>query len=558
MAAPWLRNEPQGVSIGKALRMTVSFFRDKRLCAGRTVHPQAAPPPPFFSLDAPSPRRVGRVLPRPTYAPRRPDRAAAVPRPRSVCHMARATKQDLVRVYGLTSDAGRRLNGCVGCVVTDEPTGERVGVVISSETAPWSIKWSNLEIIPGVMSGSARNSFSNGVGRESMCGLTFTARSMLCTGPPELVSERFDGDCCARSRGNLTVVTRLLCAGKLPPGVACVFLTDLNVVRAVNLAAVGASVALASTVEPELKALVEALKRRSGPLIAQFSPHRCIPDLQRVDTTGGTGESRIAAVKDGSFLFYPALARKDSIEVRFLCHEEGIAYQERFLDYGRGEALAYARSAAALDDSSRLLPLALAKVDPQAFWAALLRFDAFCATLDEVAPAAAEAWRSLAGGVRQASEAAKDLPGKLCGACPWGMVEEDGWDLSTEKKRKEVAVAGFNAGQLLMLQAHADHLEDTPGRGSRNLVIHTDPDAKGTAIEESLEMQRIYEQLAREKQRTASGRLSKADRKACLRGMLQQLSLDTSLDRCGHCATVEKKLYPCAGCEDVAYCASWH
>ena len=467
-------------------------------------------------------------------------------------YMARATSLDLVRVHGLTSDAGKRLNGCVGAVMTDSG-GERVGVVISGEMEPRSIKWSNLELYPDVVSGSSPNTFSNGVGRASMCSLSFTARSMRCTGPPELVSVRFEGDCCARSRGNLTVVTRLVRDGKLPTGTACVMLTDLNVVRAVNLAAVGAPVALASTNEPELKMLVEALKRRSGTIAAEFSPHRCVPDQQRRDGGGGTGETRVAAVKDGAFLFYPALARKDSVEVRFLCHEEGIGYQERFLDYGRSEALAYARSVAALGDSARLMPLALAKVDPQAFWAALLRFDAFCVTLDQVAPAAAEAWRSLSGGVQAATEASRDLPTSL----RWDTVEEDGWDLSTEEKRKEVALSGFNAGQVLMLRAHADS-EDTNGRASQTLVLHTDPDAKGTAIEESLEMQRIYAELIEEKQRVAaSGRLSSTEKKACFRATLQKLSLDTSLDRCGHCATVEKKLYKCDRCLDVAYCAPW-
>ena len=192
-------------------------------------------------------------------------------------YMARATDLDLVRVHGLTSDAGKRLNGCVGAVVTDSG-GERVGVVISGEMGPRSIKWSNLELYPDVVSDSSPNTFSNGVGRASMCSLSFTARSMRCTGPPELVSVRFEGDCCARSRGNLAVVTRLMRDGKLPAGTACVMLTDLNVVRAVNLAAVGAPVALASTNEPELKMLVEALKRRSGTIVAEFSPHRCVPD----------------------------------------------------------------------------------------------------------------------------------------------------------------------------------------------------------------------------------------------------------------------------------------
>ena len=57
---------------------------------------------------------------------------------------------------------------------------------------------------------------------------------------------------------------------------------------------------------------------------------------------------------------------------------------ERFIDYGPVEATTYARFAVYLGDAARLSPRVLAVVDPQAFWAACMRVDAFVDTLSQL------------------------------------------------------------------------------------------------------------------------------------------------------------------------------
>ena len=90
---------------------------------------------------------------------------------------------------------------------------------------------------------------------------------------------------------------------------------------------------------------------------------------------------RVEAVRAGTFVIYPCphADNADGLEARYIdtAHAKCWAPHDRYLDYGRAEALGYARFAAALGAEARLAPLTLASADPPAFWAAVLRIEAF-------------------------------------------------------------------------------------------------------------------------------------------------------------------------------------
>lgn len=107
-------------------------------------------------------------------------------------------------------------------------------------------------------------------------------------------------------------------------------------------------------------------------------------------------------VKHGSYQIYPCALKQylDAHEVRCADVSVGTIRHETYLDYGVDEAIMYARHAVAMGESHRLYPAVLAAVDPQAFWSAMLWFDAFIQTLQELKLSAdlINAWKDLENG----------------------------------------------------------------------------------------------------------------------------------------------------------------
>jgi len=383
-----------------------------------------------------------------------------------------------VLVHSLTSASGERLNGCTG-VAEHAGSGaaeQRLTVRVDGVSQPKSLKRINLHYVT-----PAVRQFGVGVGRASLQELDWQA--VLCL-DDQMVSSSANLHVCARSSGNLAMLLNACLSGSIPPpATLAIALTDLNIVRACRQLVLGQTVLLSRREHREpLKQLERAVKRRQqagGKVVAAFLPHRVSPDapdsLRRRGTYGCASE-RVGAVVAGAFLIYPSPhpRENDALEVRYLHATPGqarlVAHQERFLDYGEEETLVYARDAVALGDISRLAPLELAAVDPQAFWAAVLRIQKFVRVLDELSRgerAHAEEvrdviskWKELMEGVAVSQSSARSLA-----SSPWNY-DVDEWDVSTPAKHEEVAVFGAYAAVLLVSTAYPDEL-----MGSRTITI---------------------------------------------------------------------------------------
>jgi hypothetical protein len=463
------------------------------------------------------------------------------------------------RVHGLNSDAGKLLNGTVGTLDANSNTdAERLPVRLDGIAQIKLIKPGNLYLIENA--DRAPFSFGFGIGRKTLREHRFSAVVCKAGTPEKVVCEYLNGEC-ARSRGNLLALRALLQRPRLPKKLIVV-LTDLNVCRILNVSSeAAAKVAsapsgLLNSQLADLAAEVRRMVHARGELMARFAPHRCIPDLHRLDGGGGSGADRVGAVKFGSFLIYPKPCIEDALEVRFVCPPaagkiDAVAYYEHFLDYGREEALGYARTAVALGDASRLAPLTLATVDPQAFWAAVLRIHAFCELLRDVASDVAEEWAALAEGARTSAVALAD-DAKSLGAC-WQPVVEDRWDISTEKAHRDTANRGAIAGVMMAYRAFADERFITvPQRG--RLRLHLDPDTKDCEASKAVQAMEVADQLRKE--RLDAGIPSPSFR-ACWSQALLRVGLRQIVDPCSVCGACDatENLQRCGRCKAVAFCS---
>ena len=433
-------------------------------------------------------------------------------------------------VTGLTSPAGQALNGVAGRVIGRPPEeGEkRVDVLLNGVAQGKSLKRSNLRLIA-----ARRFWIAVGVGREETGGLDGSDP----TRPEDLffnVVNRTDGqrigfgdlgremsETCGRSCGNLlaacSVHERL--QGRPGPLEAPVhlMLTDLNVCRAINRAALGAEeppVAPHAVVAPPLAAAhraVRALVAQGGQVLATFDPHRCLPDNESPAANASSGaqedvaSERIHAALHGAVCFCPSVnpQRPGCVEVRYLGQPADpraclTSRHERFIDYGLEEAIAYIKFVAALGDVARLRPLTMAAVDPQAFWAALLRADAVVRALEDTeegsecgGPSLVEEWQALAAGVRRGLEACLRLGEQgTTGFRPWdahGTWEQHVVDASSHG---EVAFQGAMTGVLLTTTAGGLILGPVGadnGRRSRGIRFNILDEDSGTPFGRTLE-----------------------------------------------------------------------
>ena len=346
------------------------------------------------------------------------------------------------------------------------------------------------------------------------------------------------------------------------------WLTDLNVCRVVNLAAAGAP----AIVSPHtllaaplqlLATLVGQYTAAGIAVYAVFDPHRCV-----ADKSNDQGKQRFAAATAGHAALYPSPhpQRVGCVEVRFvgeLVEGQGArsggefnSHPERFIDYGEGEALVYAGFAASLGDVERLRPLTLARVDPQSFWAAVLRAEHFATALlklDGCVDVAAE-WQRLVPGVRRCAENLERLAPR-----EWRTWDEAGtWGTHLHSAEAHQGVAEAGAWGGLDLSAEA-----VKGQG-RLLKLGLLEDLKGTPLGDMADVFMRAQQAASAKSGGDPRKLSSEQREKIFNEAYKAeghgddvLELATNpLHVCGGCGKSEGRLRKCTGCGGVVYCGS--
>jgi hypothetical protein len=226
-----------------------------------------------------------------------------------------------------------------------------------------------------------------------------------------------------------------------------VLATDLNVSLALSRIIAGGRLQLPPPLAAPLADILPLVTDRAAatPFVCSFEPHRLLPD-HRGASSSVLGAARVNAVRDGAYHIYPCPHQNnlDALEVRYTHYAAAESQirspQEIFLDYGRDEALMYAQFALCLGHKVRLEPHVLASVDPQAFWAAVLRIEPFIDALIQhgAAKEVVSNWRALLPGCKRAATIWADQGPSHRHV----FVKEDGWDVSTKDKHAEVGKAG--------------------------------------------------------------------------------------------------------------------
>ena len=228
------------------------------------------------------------------------------------------------RVHGLTSEAGKALNGASGFINKMEPSAARQGVSLFGFPDNKAVKTENLELIT-----LPSTALGVGVGRNCLRDKNFNAiatqtpldeMAVPANGHPVVLREKISGEC-VRARGNLIILKQLLLRSQSAGRIAIqVRPTDLNITRAANLIAAGGTCALPPPLDAEFEEvaqLIQAFVAGGGQLLCLFDPHRSLPDASQAHFEG-RGRERVAAVCRGCYLVYPAPnpGMRDALEAR--------------------------------------------------------------------------------------------------------------------------------------------------------------------------------------------------------------------------------------------------
>jgi hypothetical protein len=370
------------------------------------------------------------------------------------------------RIDGLTSATGKKRNGAAGRVDPFKSTGsgadERLPVVVDGFSGVLSIKGVN---ITG-FSGAGRH-VSVGIGRWTILDKTFKATLVENS---QVVDGTMVTGGSARSRGSIQAMEAFVNKFYNPRHereLIMIKLTDLNIARAMNRAALGdESVQLAEPLKAKFQRIKQKLAKygsKKQDILVKFESHRISEDRFEV-AKKRFGPQRYQAVKSGAFQIYPCSLKQylDSHEVRYAdpTRDEIAVNHEIYLDYGVEEAIDYPRHAAAMAETDRLFPAILAEVDPQAFWAAILWLKQFIASLEELKLplALVQEWRDLEGGMQKSKKAFEKcmegfgyIPTSLKGA-------EDNWGIPKSQDvhiriATDYAIGAFEAVQVSAISA---------------------------------------------------------------------------------------------------------
>lgn len=400
--------------------------------------------------------------------------------------------------------------------------------------------------------------------------------------------KRLPPGCGERSLGNLLAVQAHLAAhawrnqGKRTKSGILLLCTDLNVSIAVNRVASAThqgdttlAAACGGPLWEAIKQQIFSFKktcRQRRNVFAVYRPPRLAADGYSRDT--GTkksrGKARVKAVLAGCFKIYPCAHAhyRDAMEVRYVAHNASntVVRHETYLEYGPEEATAYVWNALALGDVDRLVPSTLAKVDPQAFWSAVLHIEQFRdvlhAGLSDYA-GLCEDWNRVYVGV-QASQVrwhmeASALVGEQLPLSVRQGTNTTDWGIQSPAEHERVAYACAHTALLVMLEA-ASFCETGFARNPVQVELMD--------CYQNLEIGRLVSALnalyRMEKHHTQKlGPLEERDHAHFLKQALEEggyygasRSSEDSLGVCGSCGAShgndDKKV--CGECHGVAYC----
>eukprot|EP00985_Skeletonema_marinoi_P007076 scaffold3106_cov81-Skeletonema_marinoi.AAC.4 len=306
--------------------------------------------------------------------------------------MSNSVPSSFCRVVGLASETGKKRNGSAARAKLQQTTDARHPVCVDGFPGPMSIKPINIEVFP-------ENSrvFSVGIGRQSI--LDKDCNAVLVDNNVTSSRSCISGGA-ARSRGSVEAMKKFV----------QIHGQQRQPARAFNRVACGEDdVCLAEPLNTAFQKVVKRFPKENGgdkKIMVKFDSHTISEDQFETKKSDKCGPQRYEAVKHGSYQIYPCALKQylDAHEVRYadVSGKQKVTTfrHEIYLDYGVEEAIMYAKHAAALGESDRLYPAVLAAVDPQAFWSAMLWYEAFIETLQELNLSVdlVDAWKGLEKG----------------------------------------------------------------------------------------------------------------------------------------------------------------
>jgi len=483
--------------------------------------------------------------------------------------MSSNTPSSFCRVVGLTSETGKKRNGSAAMANLQHETGSsgahagRHPVCLDGFPGPMSIKPINIQVFPE----SSSRSFSVGIGRQSILDEDFNV-VLIDNNMPSSRSCITGG--AARSRGSIEAMKKFVQNHGQQSKSMIVKLTDLNMARAFNRVACGDDgVCLAEPLNTAFQKVARRFPKETDDrmIMVKFEPHRISEDQFETKKSDKCGPQRHEAVKHGSYQIYPCALNQylDAHEVRYADvsgNQKVTTFrQEIFLDYGVEESIMYAKHAVVLGESDRLHPSVLAAVDPQAFWSAMLWFESFIQTLQELNVSAAliDAWKDLGKGRTSSKQHFAEASTNFNFGPTVAKGPEENWGITKSKdlhKRiaTDFAICSFEAIHVAIVVS---------GMEMCNVVVLNLDYYKGHEMDNYLQGKKKFYELMRS-EREENGydvdpeRLTKLYNRAMRSvgfGRDSNVCLPDAERTCDNCGKrSKKKLMTCARCEGVSYC----
>ena len=297
------------------------------------------------------------------------------------------------RITGLTSASGKAMNGTVVKVKKTNASSRNpeqrlvVGSIDGRPGGPVKVKRKNLWMIDK----SNVECINFAMCRESLveCDIQFE----MLVGDLSLGHLFMTGGC-ARSNGILQLLEENISTDNFflnDRNMSFVFcIPDLNLTKALNRLALNQPVSLAEPLNERLQR-VQRLMIQNGwtdtntddwaskHIYFKYAPARCAPEAFEPPKRA---KARVNAVKHGRYHIYPCVFRLQTncMEVQYYGYDpqEDPSQQKTvccdlYMDFGSEEALMYPLHAYSLGELDRLRPDILAEVDPDMFWALVLR-----------------------------------------------------------------------------------------------------------------------------------------------------------------------------------------
>lgn len=470
------------------------------------------------------------------------------------------------RVVGLTSEAGKKRNGSAARTNLQQQTGSgadsRHPVCLDGFPGPMMIKSVNIDAFP-------ENSrlFSVGTGRQTILDEDYNV--VLVDGNTPSSRSCITGGA-ARSRGSVEAMTKFVLIHGQQSGYMIIKLTDLNIARAFNRVACGdGNVCVAEPLNATFQKVVNRFPKENDDrkIMVKFESHRISEDQFETKKSDKFGPQRYESVKHGTYQIYPCALKQylDAHEVRYADisgkQKPTIFRHEIYLDYGVEEATMYAKHAAALGESDRLHPAVLAAVDPQAFWSAMLWFESFIQTLQELDLSVdlIDAWRDLAKGRTKSKQHFSTASMRFEFGPALTKGPEQHWGVTKSKDlhvriATDFAICAFDAIHHAVLES-----------GLRRVVVQNLDYYKGHEIDNYFQGKANFHELVREEKEkngedVDTERIFKLFNRAMRSagfGRDSRVCFPDAERTCNNCGKrSKKKLQTCARCEGASYCNS--